>query len=728
SEEENVPPRDMPPHPAGVKLTRPGYYTIPSLEQMIGYMRPDGSCVVPHLTVGRHNYGNVFYDCEIDVAGLDLDALVHFLNKEVIVYPEDAVKPPVGSGLNRRAVVTLDRVWPRDKTQKTPITDCDRLIKMDYESKLRRVCDKHDTKFIEYRPQTGSWVFRVEHFSKYGLTDSDEEDEAPTPEVMKRQLVNQTLHTAAPVSAAPPAAVGLGGGGVGPAAVGLGGGGVGPAVVGLGGVGPGDSLSAMHQTSLNLLNGAGKAFGVKSPTSELARLENRQSHHVQLMKASLYADAEVEDEMSVCSGDQLVPATLSRGAPSERSPILLQPSTDDAEQTPSAATDSAAPEAPMPPLLIQPHSVVLQYHRKVQPFKQTLAGAVDAAYLADMAVCRARHFRVGFSPGRAMLYLTTSQLINSLSKNAEPCELDKYVSGRAGDDWSEPRLARLALGGDQEFLSRQMQDLIECSALEGDTESSCGRLVVKDRKRLLQAFLSYEATEKQQSKWGLTAGYCRQVWRLCDALWGADLDNDGVPNNDMLSVVERYRKLLAWLTEAVSSITDEELAEPTKGEDEDAEDGHSRRVWTLVVGGRLVEACHVALQNRDRNMAVLLAQAAGCDSFRGLLSRQLAQWRECGADALMSQHRLDVLRLLAGQAAPPGRVLQLDWLRALHVTARYLCPQVPTLERIVRLYEGFFRKEDDGEDDLELAPTLDSDEMGMKPPLPPYTDTYYLSQ
>jgi hypothetical protein len=38
-------------------------------------MRPDGSCVVPHLTIGRHNYGNVFYDCEVDVAGLDLDNL-----------------------------------------------------------------------------------------------------------------------------------------------------------------------------------------------------------------------------------------------------------------------------------------------------------------------------------------------------------------------------------------------------------------------------------------------------------------------------------------------------------------------------------------------------------------------------------------------------------------------------------------------------------------------------
>lgn len=44
----------------------------------------------------------------------------------MIIYPEDEGKPPVGSGLNRRAVVTLERVWPRDKTERRPVTEPDR--------------------------------------------------------------------------------------------------------------------------------------------------------------------------------------------------------------------------------------------------------------------------------------------------------------------------------------------------------------------------------------------------------------------------------------------------------------------------------------------------------------------------------------------------------------------------------------------------------------------------
>lgn len=164
------------PHPAGITLQRSGYYTIPPLDKLTDYITEDGSCIVPNFTIGRKGYGNVYFGEAIDVAGLNLDELVHFRHKEVIIYPDDENKPPVGTELNRKAQITLDQVWPHDKSQHEPIKDRERLDAMDYEGKLRAVCDKHDTRFVEYRPETGSWVFKVDHFSKYGLSDSDEDD------------------------------------------------------------------------------------------------------------------------------------------------------------------------------------------------------------------------------------------------------------------------------------------------------------------------------------------------------------------------------------------------------------------------------------------------------------------------------------------------------------------------------------------------------------------------
>ena len=99
----------------------------------------------------------------------------------MIVYPDDANKPPLGDGLNKKAQVTLDKVWPMDKTKKEPIVSPQKLADLNYEEKLQRACNKLGAKFVEYRPETGSWVFKVDHFSKYGLEDdSDEENIAVT--------------------------------------------------------------------------------------------------------------------------------------------------------------------------------------------------------------------------------------------------------------------------------------------------------------------------------------------------------------------------------------------------------------------------------------------------------------------------------------------------------------------------------------------------------------------
>lgn len=71
----------------------------------------------------------------------------------------------------------MDRVWPNDKTTKQPITNPDRIAATNFVVKLQRACAKLSSQFVDYRSDTGSWVFNVDHFSKYALIDSDDEDE-----------------------------------------------------------------------------------------------------------------------------------------------------------------------------------------------------------------------------------------------------------------------------------------------------------------------------------------------------------------------------------------------------------------------------------------------------------------------------------------------------------------------------------------------------------------------
>lgn len=61
-------------HPAGITLTRVGYYTIPPMDEL-AVLVENGHCIVENFTVGRYNYGNVFFPESFDVAGLNLDEI-----------------------------------------------------------------------------------------------------------------------------------------------------------------------------------------------------------------------------------------------------------------------------------------------------------------------------------------------------------------------------------------------------------------------------------------------------------------------------------------------------------------------------------------------------------------------------------------------------------------------------------------------------------------------------
>ena len=168
---------------AVVTLSRDGYYTIPPVKDLV--LDADGNCMVTGFTIGREGYGNIHYPGSINVAGLNLDENVFIRHKEVIVYPDDTNKPVLGEGLNRKALITLDKVWPNDKSTGDTVRSPGRLRSMGYEEKLERASARLGARFIEYRPETGSWVFKVDHFSKYGLDDSDGEDNVIPDNVKK---------------------------------------------------------------------------------------------------------------------------------------------------------------------------------------------------------------------------------------------------------------------------------------------------------------------------------------------------------------------------------------------------------------------------------------------------------------------------------------------------------------------------------------------------------------
>ncbi|XP_022762378.1 nuclear pore complex protein NUP98A-like isoform X3 [Durio zibethinus] len=157
------------------KLRRSDYYTEPGIQELAAKERAEpGYCHrVNDFVVGRHGYGSIKFLGETDVRRLDLESLVQFNNREVIVYMDDCKKPPVGQGLNKPAEVTLLNIKCFDKKTGHHYTEGPKVEK--YKDMLKRKADNQGAEFLSYDPIKGEWKFRVNHFSTYKLEDEEED-------------------------------------------------------------------------------------------------------------------------------------------------------------------------------------------------------------------------------------------------------------------------------------------------------------------------------------------------------------------------------------------------------------------------------------------------------------------------------------------------------------------------------------------------------------------------
>ncbi|KAI1241414.1 hypothetical protein IHE44_0004887 [Lamprotornis superbus] len=525
-------------HPAGIVLTRAGYYTIPSLEELARLTNDRKECIVTDFTIGRRGYGSIYFEGEVNLTNLNLDEIVHIRRKEVIVYPDDEKKPPIGEGLNRRAEVTLDGVWPTDKTSRCLIKSPERLAEMNYEGRLEAVSRRQGARFKEYRPETGSWVFKVAHFSKYGLQDSDEEEEDHPSKVDTKKL--KTTPVPPPGHLAP------------------------------------------QQMALN---------GKPAPPAQPPELE--QLGRVVELDSDM-ADITQEPAQEPLAEDTLaeeqeaVPASTHIASSQGINPYVLQfanllcqaPGAAVAEPKAPRTLGSASSAAPWSPLAsafpvpaavpeAQVRTVGARRQRGLVPLERSITYG-KGKLLMDMGLFMGRSFRVGWGPNWTLVNCG-DQL--SGSSEVEDAQLEPVEYGFLPTPTAPKSLTESPFKVHVEKLS------LEQWKMDRDKELYLTPLEIK---------LKHSTVHMDEPC--VVKHWCL-AWTLCEAIWGKlkELEASLEEPSKYVLALERRRAFSRWLSQTAATRIDHEVALARHG-------SHVEAVFSCLTGKRIGEACRLAQQ------------------------------------------------------------------------------------------------------------------------------------
>ncbi|KAL3477129.1 nuclear protein 96-domain-containing protein [Aspergillus californicus] len=162
---------------------RPGAYWMTPTRAELSKLGREQLRSFTGLTVGRENCGAVTFDKPVDLTTVDLEqifgGLVEIGVRKITVYPDESIKPARGLGLNVPSTLRIENSWPRGREKKGS-----------FEKHIDRLKKVHNTDFVSYDTVSGTWVFRVAHYTTYGLDYDDEEDEG--------ESLNQSTLSAAP--------------------------------------------------------------------------------------------------------------------------------------------------------------------------------------------------------------------------------------------------------------------------------------------------------------------------------------------------------------------------------------------------------------------------------------------------------------------------------------------------------------------------------------------------
>lgn len=152
----------------------PGAYYMRPPREALDRMKPQDLKHLSGFIIGRENCGHVEFNEPVDLTLTSLDdiyvkiALIEL--RSLTIYPDSHIKPSVGQGLNVPSTIYLENSWPRGKDRRTPSHEKSGPRFNKHVDRLRKVTD---TEFVKYDRDTGTWVFKVPHFTTYALEFDD---------------------------------------------------------------------------------------------------------------------------------------------------------------------------------------------------------------------------------------------------------------------------------------------------------------------------------------------------------------------------------------------------------------------------------------------------------------------------------------------------------------------------------------------------------------------------
>ncbi|KAL4559882.1 hypothetical protein LXL04_032028 [Taraxacum kok-saghyz] len=596
------------------------YFTEPSLTELTKreLMDPGHSQRVQNFTVGRYGYGKVKFFGETDVRWLDLDQIIKFKRHEIIVYEDETCKPVIGQGLNKPAEVTL---LLQIKSLKSQVLE-----------KLKVSAERQGAEFISFNSDKKEWKFTVQHFSRFGLSDNEEEDIA-----MDDANSDSDSEVQEPI----------------------------PMLDSDG--------SDPHLLSHSLPSHLG-----------LDPIRMKEMQMVMFPNEEEYEDQEQEQELnesfSLSHHKQKQHARSPYHHPSRtirKTPLPLL------EYNP---TNFGSTTQPGSILLTQQKKPLPLAITKVQGFKieitETPVTKNYSRNIVDAGLFMSKSFAISFGPNN--LLLNSNSSIITLQK----IPTDNIVKDENNKIREE--LIESCFDSPLKF-HKEITHETKKVVIDNDYKINIQKLVT-NRVSLSHICRTYiSIIEKQLEVSGISAKsrvmlmHQVLIWELIKVLFSSRETNTQInPDIESLPLIRRA-EFSYWLQESVCHRVQDEISSLNESHD-------LKHLFLLLTGRQLDTAVEVSASRGDVRLACLLSQAGGSTVNRTDLARQLTLWKTNGLDFdFIESDRIKIFELLAGNVHGALCETEIDWKRFLGLLMWYQLPPDSNLPTIFHTYHNLLQ-------------------------------------